>query len=996
MRHIKIETLTLFIALLMSAQGLLLAQTKVTDVAVMADLEAQLAVGNKRALRDMGSFLDRPHLSDAARRALAQYTFFIPSEIDLARCDRTTFFNFYYDNEKLFKFSEIIGGFYLTPIEFQPYDTAQFAPTPFTPPSVSLRNLASKFTQMAQNREEPDSLVTLIQQIAQLEAPERFDWLRQTLRAQLVNRGKTEVNVAICDALSGEPSEDNLTTVIWAVEKGIVSKDLLSSVFLAFTNFTVSLPQTRQMLDSFTSLEALRTYGYSTNLPFNETFFYEKVDFYGKVLSYAEAPHWLQRSALYDLMTTQNPRLLFFLAAQTRLKPESAEFYKSLIEKLTHIHLPIEGRGWQARKELKTIENEKNYIRWWAIHAEDFEWSDADHRFANRTEIAKRTEELERLIRRLASSNDSVAVAAFVALTEGEPTAVAATAEKFRPLLLSYNRRLPDVSYPFLEQMTVFSAFCRQQSISLKLPSHADSILKKLVQTTDAPARYALENKLIETLTIDELSAIEFYGLLYSTDVALNFSISRILDIFYAKNWQQVIADRNHIRLYAKKAALFQRIGVSGVCNLYDKRFDKIDRRLRSNLEEIATIEGDNDIRVYLRKWLDTEGGNETRPALSKDIVRVDTTTFDVDLRLRELLKEATLTIEEINQVVSVSNFPITHKPLVIKLLRRVYPLSSIRSFKLKNWLSAKTDLSQFADLEIAPKDLDDVVRIFNVDEPSVMWRFINERLQNFTPSESGNFWNTLFKITWFTELIYSENLGLEQRDTIVKSLRTYLTDNGNLSEFEEQTTLLHITELENIGLKLHQKLESALNLDAQEGMKAAVQASILARIRYDEIAVVAPYLPRLSAKSDGTSSLSFLQTDFGIPIQSDNKEAIDELIEKHKTLSAKQFYEYYLKKFGVSIRTPEGLLDFNKIHDLLTFDIVVPFTGGGAQRDYCTYSLIKFLEFEFATSLGFHEKLNENQTFYVYNAAKRAKAWRNYLKQKKFVRTYPSVSFND
>jgi hypothetical protein len=58
-----------------------------------------------------------------------------------------------------------------------------------------------------------------------------------------------------------------------------------------------------------------------------------------------------------------------------------------------------------------------------------------------------------------------------------------------------------------------------------------------------------------------------------------------------------------------------------------------------------------------------------------------------------------------------------------------------------------------------------------------------------------------------------------------------------------------------------------------------------------------------------------------------------------------------------------------------------MPFVGsGGKKRDYYTYGLIKLLEMHFQTRLGFHEKLNENQTFYTFNASKRANSWMQYL----------------
>jgi len=68
----------------------------------------------------------------------------------------------------------------------------------------------------------------------------------------------------------------------------------------------------------------------------------------------------------------------------------------------------------------------------------------------------------------------------------------------------------------------------------------------------------------------------------------------------------------------------------------------------------------------------------------------------------------------------------------------------------------------------------------------------------------------------------------------------------------------------------------------------------------------------------------------------------------------------------------------------LLSYDLVVPFLGeGGKYRDYYTYGLVKLLELHFKTTLDFHPKLNENQTFYTFNSYKRVMAWRSFLLDK-------------
>ena len=94
------------------------------------------------------------------------------------------------------------------------------------------------------------------------------------------------------------------------------------------------------------------------------------------------------------------------------------------------------------------------------------------------------------------------------------------------------------------------------------------------------------------------------------------------------------------------------------------------------------------------------------------------------------------------------------------------------------------------------------------------------------------------------------------------------------------------------------------------------------------------------------------------------------------------EFYEHTLTDFGLPILNKNGSLNFQKIVQLLEYDLVVPFIGDGGQyRDFYAFGLVKLLESHFKTTLGFHPKLNENQTFYTFNSNKRVVAWKAYLK---------------
>ncbi len=1008
-----IRTLTIFLFFFTLFYGLfppqLLGQSASNVDSLQAVLTTQMRLGNRRALRDMATFLDKSAFANTARRSLVEHTFFTPSEIDVTKASREQFISFFYDNEKRLKFSEMLGAFYLTPIENQT-TAIQFSrlTTAEIDPSVSLRILVSQFDSLVLKKTESVDCQRIINDIAGIETLESFDWLRRTLTNLPFGKKATTVNLALCEALAHEPTAENLKAVLLAVEQGSVPESLLSVAMLQFTNCTTSPRQARFLLDSLGSSDGLRTFGYEKMFSTRLTFFNEKIDYLGQILAYPNAPIWLQHSVRYDMLLTHTPRLLFYLAAQMRLKPQQSAFYANYLKKMTKISgndaqngLNTEG-VFKPTDDMATLEKRKDVIRWWAIHAEDFEWDESEHRFVSKAEATARAEELERQARRLSSSNDSVAFAAFVRLTEGDPPTVVALVERFRPLLRTYNPHLPPLNYTYLEQMTALCAYCRKHGFSLKLTPQLANLLDSLSQPISEKMRYKFENQLIENIKINDISAFEYFALLHSANADLGFSTGRVIDIFYSKNWKFILDNDVQLRLYLKKSALFKNIAVAGVSSLYDKKFDRRDERVRLRLAQIARTESDGDIQDNLQDWRTTASlAQKIEDSGSPAEVRTNDAANDesIDSRLRRLQADGSFSISDLNAIVLAPKFSDTYKPLVIKLLKKITPLSSIRSFKLKNWLKASRDLNAFADLEIGSKDLDDVARVFEMDSDSSMWAFIAAQSAHYSVAETAGFWNSMFKVNWFNDLLYGKGFQTAQKDLIISALRKYLTPTDEvLSEFEEQTTLVHIAELENVGHKLSDKLEATFALDAPEAMKAAVQMDILARLNYEDIGTAVKYAYRYSHRENGNAPMSFLTLDFGIPFYAYDKEDWAQFIDNHAVMSKKDFYIFYLKKFGVSFQNTEGGLDFQKIYEILRFDAVQAFTGGGAPRDFYTFGIIKLLEFQFKTTLGFHEKLNENQVFYVNNTSKRAAEWRAFLLSKKLVKEHldEAIGFNE
>jgi hypothetical protein len=1099
-----------------------LAQAAFSYDMLLSDLETQLKKGSQRAFRDVGTLLDKPHYHNSAIVLLEKYSFFTKKEIDLQPITRAEFMDFFFKNQEKIKFSEILQAFYITPVEQQPYS---FTVKPAVEingndPALILRNLVMEFDETVKKGKNSKTLLGIIERIGKIGTPESFQWIRNTLASTPFVKTEIELYLALCEGLKDEPTMDNLSTILAVSEKGFITPELLSPVLIELTNYAITPQQTKHLLDTLESYEYLRAYGYEKCLPFKDNF-YEKVDFYGKVLSRKDTP-WLQRNALRDLLLTEHPRLLFYIAAQMRLKPDEALKYENLLKKLTKTQFSIGntegGKNLNSLKEFSTqlenIEQQKQFIRFWGNNAEEYKWDGTRRCFVNKAEIAERTENYEKLFRRLNSENDSVALGSFKQLAQGDPVIISELVEKFRPILRTYNKQLPDIRFSYLEQLSRLFAFCQKNGHSYGLPRFLEGLLKKLGETRNPQLRYTLENEIIEYTEARDLTGMEFYGCLYSGNPEMAFSIGRILDRVYSRTWYQVVGDEAQLRLFLKKCFVFKKIGVAGVCSSYQNKVENLDPLFKQRLVLLARLEDDADIinqiqiivgvkdnnnqdankiqsmlsiflnepmnfanndlrllpapqtpdyqkiidkiqseneRVILRLMMDyldlhpsidavpslfgiigddrrlTTGGDETEVTrvsdrvvtLLENIYGYKFKTDDNRVAWRRLwysdgknhanwdrqffeeqtqflTKGDTFNIDNILAVSQSKHMTEQLKKLVIDALKKLEPFSDVRRFKSRIPLKASTDLANFEDVKISNKDLDDFIKIFDVDKDSTLWRFINLKTNDYNIDELGIFYNSLFKVNWFVNLIATEKISPYQKDLAIQILQKYLTESELISEFEEQNTLVHIAELQNIGHTLVEKLSATLTLDVSEESKATIQEVILSRIKYSEIGTVAAFFEQLSRKS-GYIPTAFLYKDFGIPFFNPEKEDITLLIENHKKLKQIDFYKFYLSRFGVEFMKDGENLDFVRMYNLLKYEIVSPFTGGGTQRDYFTYGIIKVLELHFNTRLGFQEKLNENQSFYTYSAAKRAAKWMQYLESKKLVSPDPSVpsSFN-
>ncbi|MCL2097330.1 MAG: hypothetical protein FWH23_01040 [Bacteroidales bacterium] len=158
--------------------------------------------------------------------------------------------------------------------------------------------------------------------------------------------------------------------------------------------------------------------------------------------------------------------------------------------------------------------------------------------------------------------------------------------------------------------------------------------------------------------------------------------------------------------------------------------------------------------------------------------------------------------------------------------------------------------------------------------------------------------------------------------------------------------------------------------------------SKLLSQINYEQISTALNLIENYSFQANWLSKYSFMKRDFGffMIVDFDKPKARKDFLNLYSNFSEHELYAYYLDKAGIDYKT-NNKLDFDKIYELLKYNVVVAFVGGGGgKQDNEVYSLVKLLELTFNTTLGFPKKLCNSNNMYACYSDERAKAWRKYL----------------
>ena len=982
----------------------------ITTDSLVKTIKMKALLGDKMSFRDLGYLLDDVSQHDKLRTILDDISFFPSKTIDFKQnVTKAAFLDFFFKNQDKIHFSFLYNAYFLNAAESEKvvFKTALNEKKNTENKLSSAKTIIQKI-ELEIDAENADSAAVTLEKLYPFYSNEVFNFAVKISKDKRVTGSKafkkTKFFRTLNELFGTYSSKESFDAILYLIDNELIAPSQcafslarITNVFAAHEGPDATLAKRyRNYADSLKSFEALRQFGYERYNHFQKTYFTDDVDYYGALATTAavtDSYWWIRNNSLNDMLQTHHPRALYYLATQFyKQRDKEAVFgYQSddflrILHNWVNEKIEVQDEKGIFTDTPKDITARKNLLTYWSQHWDDYEWDDFLGIFVNKQAKLAQKENYERLFRRLTSTNDSVAVQSFRELAEGEPSEIVKLSTKYRSLLRNVNPNLPNFKSKILENLAFLSNYCRQQNIAY-LPTKKETELFSLLLGQIPPSqRYLIENQLIKNLNLSQITAFEYWGILHEPNVAANYSFSRVLDAWYSAHINEVLNDEQQCRLLLKKMALFTRFGVVGTCTMYAKKFKLKDERVQQILQKIANSESDADIVNQAQQLLLPTVKNEK---INNTLSNTSGDNTNLKNLISVLETSDVVDIEAINNVTQSPFYKAEYRHLCLKSLVKIVNIEEVFLLKIQPKLSAKNgDLKYFERISLFYKDLDDLPRVFEIDDAEKLFAFMSERAAMFKIEEAGSFYNNIFRSAWFVNYINGGLFSKQNALVLKQLLERYLSESELISEFEEQATQRNIVQLDNIGKPLLEKLNAIKTSTLDDETRSKILNEIIARVHYEDLGLVVPFLNEMG-DINGHSSLTFLNEDFGLPVfDFATAQESNEFVQNHAKLSELEFYKLYLQKFGLDITKKNNDLDFEKIYPILKYDLVTPYIStGGSKRDFYVYGLIKILELKFVTQLGFHYKLNESQTFYSYNSSKRVETWLKYMSENRIYK---------
>jgi len=174
----------------------------------------------------------------------------------------------------------------------------------------------------------------------------------------------------------------------------------------------------------------------------------------------------------------------------------------------------------------------------------------------------------------------------------------------------------------------------------------------------------------------------------------------------------------------------------------------------------------------------------------------------------------------------------------------------------------------------------------------------------------------------------------------------------------------------------------------------------LLSQINYSQIGEALREIENIVFKDMSWEKYTFMERDWGFFVDNnfDTLPTRTAFLKLYDKLSEYELYSYFLDKADIDYRNRDNSLNYDKIFDILKYNVVVAFVGGGgSKQDNEVYAIVKILELTHKTTLGYPKKLCNSSGIYGCDSQDRANEWMQFIRNNKLLKESHSelVSFH-
>ncbi|MEA1784880.1 hypothetical protein U1E44_02145 [Arenibacter sp. GZD96] len=308
---------------------------------------------------------------------------------------------------------------------------------------------------------------------------------------------------------------------------------------------------------------------------------------------------WVKENKIDSLIKAKNS-LALLETASVLLKDRNRfdeydyneEEVVNLIQLLTksEIAVPNERGELSYHLEKEFYDEPKiNLLIFFANNYKSYKWNESIRAFSNKNLDRKTVDYESQLFEMLSSENDTIAQNAYISLTKLDPTRVSELSDQYRKADISENYILPQFSFRFLKQLVQLTNYSKENNIDFEGNEKLKNQIELLKTNLTFSKRRKLEDQLINELTLVNITAFEYWSLIYQKSWSLTYSAGRILDKFYSNNWNNLINNPKHLKTYLLKSRLFDDLGIIGFCNNYLVKFLGSSQETKTSIEKLSS-----------------------------------------------------------------------------------------------------------------------------------------------------------------------------------------------------------------------------------------------------------------------------------------------------------------------------------------------------------------------------------------------------------------------